>query len=175
MSKKIRVLTDEDFSVVNTSAGELLACNIRGYFLVLFYSNKHDSCKAVFEAISQLVVPECSVGVMSVFRGSKVVKMSMGTRTELKRVPAVMMYVDGLPKAIYHIEEDAEPKVADFQRFVILIMEQFRTKNQQVVPRTGFVHEDKNKRRIKPDYSDGVPICSDGICYMTITDAYKKK
>jgi hypothetical protein len=174
MSRKIRVLTDEDFSIINTSAGKLLACNTTGYFLILFYSNKSDVCKEVFKAISQLVVAECSIGVMSVFRDSKAVNISKGTRTELKRVPSVMMYVDGQPKAIYHSAPDVKPTVDDYQRFVLLIMEQFRSGGRQL-PKNGGTHDetmfDKNKRRI-PDYSDGIPICSDGICYMSITDAY---
>jgi hypothetical protein len=188
MSRKIRVLSDEDFSIINTSAGKLLACNTTGYFLVLFYSNKSDVCKDVFKAISQLVVSECSIGVMSVFRDSKVVHISKGTRTELKRVPSVMMYVDGHPKAIYHSAPNVKPTVDDYQRFVVLIMEKFRSggMSYRQPPKNGDTHDetifDKNGRRIPdysdkngrriPDYSDGIPICSEGICYMTITDAY---
>lgn len=180
----IRVLSDEDFELIHTQSGRLVGCKTPGYLLVLFYSNKSHACKSVFRAISQLDVDTCTVSVMSVHRDSRVVEMSKNTQTELTRVPSVIMYVDGHPKAIYHSSQDSEPSTDDYRRFILLIMQKFKSSGKPFVGsgEAGRSSSNSNNQtsvgknatsRPIPAYSIGVPICNDDVCYLPISEAYQ--
>lgn len=161
----ILFLSTDDFFVKNTTETDILCHEIRGFSLLLFYSNQCEYCQRVIPIFKRLpqTVNGCQFGMLNVSMNKTLIAQSQRTNTPIKYVPLIILYVNGTPYMRY--EGPHEEK--DITQFIVEISNRVQS--------TGFQNVLKEKNI--PAYTIGQPLCGDGeVCYLEFDSqvGYKK-
>jgi thiol-disulfide isomerase/thioredoxin len=164
-------LKPENFYVTEKNE---LANNLPQFSLVFFTSATCHYCRGVLPAFAAAAtkVAGCVFAIMDVDQNEmRVVKQSEKTTLPIAYVPLIIMYVNGIPIAVFDPDEDhPEANVALLKRFVVT------TAN---AARAGLKLRDLNDRNGQQkvcETSIGMALCGKGpICYLKTCDAYKSK
>lgn len=106
-------LTSQDFELVRNAdgTGTVLAHNISGLSLVLFYSTSCPHCNSLLPIFRQKlpkVVAGCRFAMVNVATNNmELVSRSQGTDFPIEVVPHIVIYVDGYP---YHAYDTQWPR-----------------------------------------------------------------
>lgn len=75
----------------------------RGLFMVLFYSPNCEFCHEILNIFNDLPVKVrgCNFGVLNIEDHIQPIKQSLGTTTEIKVVPYILLFKDGRPNIRY--------------------------------------------------------------------------
>lgn len=162
-------LSSKDFDVAQGQQGRVMCNRIRGFSLLLFFSNACHHCKDLLPIFKRLpgTINGCQFGMINVSADKQCVAMSRGTLSEIQYVPYIVMYVDGRPVMKYAGPHD----INEIRRFVLEVSK--RIKSKQTFANNPAVVKDP--RGGIPAYSYGKPLCGpdEKICYLTSTTAYK--
>lgn len=113
-------------------SGSKMINGFSGFTLVFFFVPSHPVCKRYFRTISRMNVTGANVGVIDVKKNSEVIQKSLGTNTEIKKVPMLIFYVDGIP--FMKLESIAtEDNINMFVKTAINKIKAKRTTGSQVV------------------------------------------
>lgn len=162
-------LKPNDFYVTQTND---LAHRVPKFSLVFFSSANCVYCKDVLPAFASVssIIKGCTFAIMDVDQGGmRIVKMSEKTKTPITYVPLVVMYVNGIPIAMF--DSDEENPSANFN-----LLKNFVIGNARAIRegrKAGGVNMHKKDYKIC-DTSIGMPICGPRkVCYLKDSEAYK--
>ena len=162
-------LVSDDFSVAKGQKGDILTQNIKGYSVVLFYSTQCVHCQTLIPIFKSLpgTVANCQFAMINVSNQKNVVLMSRNTIAPITFVPYIVFYVNGKPFMKYNGPHDSN----EIKRFIVEVSKNLQSKHKFYEETT----EKHTKERKIPDYTIGIPNCTDdGVCYLEYDDAYKK-
>lgn len=127
MSQIIR-LTDKNFNLVGKQKKTMIL-NIPGIVLVFFKTSSCLGCAAVEPKVIQISQEETRISYAFVNVGdfNNVVRMSKASTTEIKTVPALILYIDGTPYARYN----GEKTVVNIKNFINRSLQQKLQNTQQ--------------------------------------------
>lgn len=137
-----------------------------GFCLILFYSTHCKYCKKAIDVFKELPknIQGCTFGMINVSTNAKTALMSKSSTNEIKYVPFIILYKDGVPR--YQYKDELE--IQNIVSFIVYVAG--REKNGFAEP----VVEEKEEKAI-PAYTVGRPVCDDNVCYMSFDGAYQKK
>jgi len=161
-------LSSNDFDVVQGQKGRMMCNRIRGFSLLLFFSNACHHCNELIPIFAKLpgTIAGCQFGLINVSADKNCVAMSRGTLSEIQYVPYIVMYVDGKPVMKY-----AGPyEINEIKRFVLEVSK--RIKSKQTFANSSAVQKDP--RGGIPAYTLGKPLYGpdNKICYLKWDSAY---
>jgi len=162
-------LTSADFQKQNGQKGPILATNIQGFSLILFYSTQCSHCKTLIPIFKGLpgTVGGCQFGMINVSHNKQCVLLSRETIAPIKVVPYIILYINGKPYMRYHGPHDKK----EIGRFIVEVAQKFQ-KNENFV----------KDKRVKDDptgipaYTIGKPLYGPDakVCYLEFDNAYGK-
>ena len=144
--------------------------SIPGMSLILFYSTQCEFCQKLIPIFKFLpgTLGGCQFGMINVSTNRECVKMSQGTIAPITYVPYIVLFMGGKPFMKYQGPYDAN----EIKRFVFEVAQ--KMKNKQKFTDDAKIKMNKNNHEI-PAYTIGRPLCGeDGVCYLTMEEAYKK-
>jgi hypothetical protein len=161
-------LSSNDFDVVQGQKGRMMCNRIRGFSLLLFFSNACHHCNELIPIFAKLpgTIAGCQFGLINVSADKNCVAMSRGTLSEIQYVPYIVMYVDGKPVMKY-----AGPyEINEIKRFVLEVSK--RIKSKQTFANSSAVQKDP--RGGIPAYTLGKPLYGpdNKVCYLKWDSAY---
>ena len=160
-------LTSDDFNVRKGMNGNILCTAIRGFSLILFYSNDCVHCTNLKPIYKRLPgsIGGCQFGMINVSMNFSCVQMSQHTIAPITFVPYIIMYVDGKPFMKYQGPHDEH----EIKKFIIEVANNIKVKQQ-------FINNNDKVKVTKgriPEYCTGHPIKGDGkVCYLDFDEAY---
>lgn len=161
-------LSSKDFDVVQGQKGRVMCNRIRGFSLLLFFSNACHHCGDLIPIFKKLpgTISGCQFGLINVSADKNCVAMSRGTLSEIQYVPYIVMYVDGKPVMKYAGPYD----ITEIKRFVLEVSK--RIKSKQTFANNSAVTKDP--RGGIPAYTLGKPLYGPDskICYLKWNHAY---
>ena len=172
MSSGLLFLSAEDFHIVNGPKSDIMCHKIPGLSLIFFYSTNCAWCKPLIPIFRKLpgTIGGCQFGMLNVSTSKTCVRMSKGTRTEIKYVPYILLYVNGRPVSRYNGPQDKD----EISRFVIEMSKQLNSRQKFTPQANSNLREDTTAPNQVPVYG-GVPLKGfDDVCYLEIDDAYTK-
>jgi thiol-disulfide isomerase/thioredoxin len=161
-------LTSDDFTIQQGVKGPILATNIQGYSLILFYSTQCKHCQSLIPIFKQLPgsIGGCQFGMINVSQNKQCIMMSRNTVAPIKVVPYIILYIGGRPYMRYNGPHD--PK--EIGRFIIEVVHKLQSQtsnntNEKIK---------ETKGGIIPEYTTGHPLCGpdNKVCYLDYDDAY---
>lgn len=178
-------LTSEDFAISQGPKGPVLSCGIRGYTLILFYS---DSCAICREKSIPMfrrlpgTINGVQFGMTKV--DSKLVELSRQTIKPFTYVPCMILFIDGKPFMEYKDNSQYNPD--NLRKFILDVYtnlqsrQQFSSQQQaqQGQPAGQGQQQVQNAGPERKEYSLGIPIWGDSkstVCYLDFTKAYDPK
>jgi thioredoxin-like negative regulator of GroEL len=175
-------LQSNDFKLIDGMKGPIMATQIKGISLVVFYSSKCVHCQKLLPVIKNLCnsIQGCQFGIVNVGNSKECILLSRNTKNPINVVPYVILYINGRPYIRYqgpHTQED----ITQFIVEVTTSAAANYNSNENIQNRV--TNSDKNnKQYIKhgskiPAYCLGHPICGDGedVCYLEFDGAYDNK
>ena len=161
-------LTPNDFYVTQSND---LAHKIPKFSLVFFSSANCVYCKDVLPAFASVssIIKGCTFAIMDVDQGGmRIVKISERTKTPLTYVPFVVMYVNGVPIAVF--DPDEENPSANFN-----LLKNFIISNANAIRSGRKITGVQSSRKEKVcDTSIGMAVCGPRkVCYLTDEEAYR--
>lgn len=160
-------LTDDNFSLANTSKGDVLGISTRAITLVLFYSTQCPYCEPFIHIFKKMpgTVSGCQFGMINISTNRSVVEKSKNTIMPLTYVPYIVLYNNGQPIMSY----DGPPSEQELQNFIMSIVETNHAKQQFVPDRRS---EPAEPPSAIPAYTIGIPKNTEK-CYFSWDTAYK--
>ena len=164
----IKYLADTDFKLVEGKKGLLLANNLPGVSIVLFYSKKCEYCAQcipVFVNLSRMI-PSCQFAMLNVSTYYNVASSSAKTIAPIDVVPYIVLYVNGRPFMRYNGEKTPE----DLGGFIQNVLNHIQSRKNFSTMKVDHQHE-------IPAYSIAVPynvVCEGDECYLSFGEAYTK-
>jgi hypothetical protein len=169
-------LSSEDFHIVNGQKSNIMCHKIPGLSLIFFYANPSQCqhCKTLIPIFRKLpgTIGGCQFGMLNVSSNKSCVRMSKGTRSEIKYVPLIILYVNGKPSTIYNGPHDQQ----EITRFVFEMSKQLNSRQQ---------FTDKNNQQTNQQVStksDELPVYGGhplrgftDINYLIMDNAYGKE
>lgn len=162
----LHFLKSSDYHIgTNREGDKVLAHRIKGYSVILFYSNLESVSSQIKTIFMQLAgsIGGCIFGVTNIQHAANCQRMSTKTITPIDSVPIIMFYSDGIPHVKYNSSKISAQYLTTFAVGVANHLERQKSNNKS----------DGHQRKI-PAYSIGVPKCNNGICYMEFEEAYRK-
>ena len=161
-------LESDDFHITKGNRGDVMATDIPGFSLLLFYSTACEHCHKVIPIFKRLPgsIGGCQFGMINVSNNKECVMMSNKTIAPIKYVPYILFYVNGKPFMRYNGEYDLE----QIRKFVVEVAVHVKS-NQQFTKEK----DNPNTRNKIPMYSVGQPLYGDpeNVCYLEFSGAYK--
>lgn len=178
-------LTSEDFEVRSGPKGPILTSGVKGFNLIMFYSDSCGICKTKsIPMIRRLpgTINGCQFSLAKV--DSKLIEMSRATIKPLTYVPCMILYYDSKPFMEYRDTGNYDPN--DVRKFIIDVSsnlqarQQFSSGQQQGQPAGAQQQQNPNAvpDDLRKEYSLGVPIYGDmkgPVCYLSWDQAYNPK
>jgi hypothetical protein len=165
----IKYLTDQDFSIQDGKKGPILANNLKGVSIVLFYSKKCPYCGVALKTFLNLakMIPNCTFAMLNVSTFYNVAQVSQKTIAPIDVVPYIVLYVNTRPFMRYNGEKTEE----EMGGFIMNVLNHIQSK--------------KNFSTMKIDHIDELPkingaipfnlVCdSENSCYLSFGEAYSK-
>ena len=166
MSDFMIFLDNEDFYVDKSSNGLVLCTKIPNLSFVLFYSNGCMHCHRMKAILKQLpnYIHGIQLGLINVDNNKKTIVDSSNTITQIKYVPFLMFYVNGIPYIQYSGEHKLE-HVTTFLKKVISSLQ-----NQH----SSSFDDKKDRKKVQKNLPTlGIPICGkDQKIYCNVKEAY---
>jgi len=164
-------LTSKDFNLRN----QLLCNNIPGMSLVMFYSTECVHCQKLIPIIKTLpnIVNGCQFAIINVSKNRQIVGMSQKSKSPIKYVPYIILYVNGQPFMRY----DGPQKMNEIRKFIFEVHNTIKHKQKFAKQEQ---KEEKKSNASKtngiPAYTIGKPLCGkNNVCYLDFNNAYTKK
>jgi thioredoxin-like negative regulator of GroEL len=156
-------LNTTDFEL---NGDELFCRKADGLMMVLFYSNGCPHCgpaRNVFNSVaSQFMQGKCKFGLINISQNPKVPQLARNSKTPIRFVPFILAFFNGRPLVPFGSQITPQTLVQFVQQCFGSI--------QDKVDAFGAVKKDDEI----PAYTVGVPVCEDGVCYLSFDDAYQK-
>lgn len=140
------LISGRDFEMKNVEKGPVLKTRIKGFSLVLYYSNDCQYCSdyiKLFKVIGKYF-NQCQYCIINVSKNKNLVKASTQTICPIEYVPLIIFYVDGMPYIKYEGPADLNNIVSFLSELINHLMEQ----------------KMKQKQNNKPTFSLGIPVGS---------------
>jgi thiol-disulfide isomerase/thioredoxin len=155
-------LNSDDFNLIQAEQGNILYHDIKGFCLVLFYSNTCGFCSKAIPIFKRLpsIVNGCQFAMINVLMNRGLVNMSQNSITPIRYVPLIILYINGRPYMRYDGNVGDENEI---RSFILEISNR--------IQESGFTNFAKEKSI--PAYSIGNPLIGeDTVCYLEFDDAY---
>lgn len=161
----ILYLTKEDFFIGKGVKGPLLYTAIKGFSLLLFYSDNCKHSRHILPIFKRLpnVISNCVFGITNIDKNRTTIEMSKKTIAPINYVPYIALYIDGKPNICYK----GPPELEEIKRFIFDVSESFSKRlsamantQQNTIVRTGGT---SSSGRIYEDKTHGIPVFSLGI------------
>lgn len=165
-------LTSEDFQIKKGTKGTVLATNIQGFSLVLFYSTQCEHCQSLIPIFKKLpgTIGGCQFGMINISQNKSCIIASRETIAPIQVVPYIILYINGKPYMRYQGPHD----IKEIIRFIVEV-------SKKVQEKPSFVKKDNNitknnKDNTIPAYTIGKPLCGEeDVCYLEFNTAYGNK
>jgi hypothetical protein len=157
-------LTSEDFTLTTQKDKKLMAHSIKGYSLILFYSNGCQYCPESVDLFKRLpgAVSGCQFGILNVDNNKDFIQKSKDTISQITYVPYILLYIDGIPFMKYN----GPPEITEISTFVLDV-------HKTLQQRQKFSAE-----TVKKDPTGGIPAYTIGhplrnmVCFLEFEEAY---
>jgi hypothetical protein len=161
-------LDSEDFVVKKGAKSDILCTQLSGFSLILFYSKSCQYCPLLLEIFRRL--PEkingCLFGIINIQKNPKCISNSQSTNTPIKYVPYIVLYVNGVPMAVYGGDYEIQQICSFITDTINTIM-----KKQQFTTAKPADPSGESSNPIPP-YCLGKPVCNGQVCYLALDKAY---
>lgn len=156
----ISFLNANDFGVKD---GELV-CSLssRGMTVILFYSSNCQFCPTAIDQFKQLpgLFQGCRFCMVNITNNYSIIEMSKQTKFVIQVVPLVMVYFNGVAKAIYN----GRIQTQTLGEYLVKAHQQLSN------PTSG-----TTAGKTIPPYTVGIPVCDGDVCYIDYSKAYNKE
>ena len=160
-------LTTQDFHITDGTRGKLLAHNIPGFSLILFYSTQCQYCQKIIPLFKRLpgYIKGCQFGMLNVSKNKPILHMSANTIARIEYVPYIILYTNGKPFMRY----EGGHTVQSIKNFIVEVNKRLHHKQQ-------FSNKEQvTEKKDIPAYTLGKPLYGDQErCYLEFNKAYKK-
>jgi len=146
------------------TTGTLLCEKTSELLIVLFYSTNCPHCgpaRATFNTVVSQFVQGCKFGMINITQNPKVTHLAKTSKTPIRYVPFILAFFRGRPLADY--------KSAITQPNLVQFVQQCYASIKTKVDAFGAV---KKEAEVTP--FTGVPVCDEGVCYLSFDHAYPK-
>lgn len=147
--------SEQDFALSSKDGMKFLGVRCKGLTFLLFFSTQCPTCHDFISVVKKLPFQykESKFGLYHIKDGhDKIVKASMGTTTEIKYVPYLVLYNDGIPFALYEGPPDTDK--------IIQFIHSIDTKLKQ--------SDERKVEALKP-----TSVNNTRVCYLTMKQAYE--
>ena len=140
-------LTSDDFLLTKAPNGLVLSTQIRGFSLLLFYSDRCPNCRNMLPIFKKLplYVSDCVFGLTNVDKNRKIIEMSNETIKPIDYVPFTVFFLNGRMLCVYK----GPPDLDELKRF-IFEYSQHIAKTQTISLTTTRVSNNNNRMMMKP-------------------------
>jgi len=177
MSGLLFLTQDDFFNATDANNAYVMAHQIPGVSLILFYSTQCTHCKTLIPIFKKLPgsVAGCQFGMVNISTNKNCIRMSRDTISPITYVPYIILYLDGKPLMRYSGPYQHPP----IRKFVVDVTDKLHVKHE-------FIRSNKNSGggvvanvgkpvdKI-PAYTIGHPLWGDKVCYLEMDEAYVKK
>jgi len=173
----LHYLSTEDFIIAKGIKGPVLCNTIRGFSLILFYSDKCPHSRALLPIFKRLPgsVGSCQFGMINVDRNMHCIGMSKRTIAPVEYVPYVVLYVNGKPYMSYKGPHEME----DIKRFIFDVSQNVSKKLHASAVGSGAAQAGRvapvirhDAKKAIPEYTLGSPLCGDDkVTYLEFSPA----
>ena len=174
----ILYLTKEDFFIGKGIKGPLLYTSIKGFSLLLFYSDNCKHSRNVLPIFKRLpsCISNCVFGMCNIDKNRTAIELSKKTIAPINYVPYIVLCIDGKP----HICYKGPPELDDIKRFIFDVSVNYSKRisamsqgsnptKAGLATSRGSLYEDKNHGI--PVFSLGVPLYGDdNVTYLIFND-----
>lgn len=177
-------LTSEDFAITQGPKGPVLSCGIKGYTLILFYSEACGICREksipMFRRLPG-TINGVQFGMAKV--DNKLVELSRSTIKPFTYVPCMILFIDGKPFMEYKNDSSYNPD--NVRKFILDVYTNLQSRQQfsgqqqqgQQQGQPAGAQQGQNGPERK-EYCLGIPLWGDAksaVCYLDFTKAYDPK
>lgn len=156
----------EDFTIAKGIKGPVLCTSIRGFSLILFYSEKCVHSRKLLPIFKKLPanVGSCQFGMINIERNMLCIEMSKRTISPVTYVPTIILYVAGRPYMSYKGPHELE----EIKRFIFDVSQSISKKKSKVTPSApGATVKENPKAGGLHEYCLGVPLYGDdNVTYL---------
>lgn len=168
-------LTSDDFQITKGTKGNILATNLKGFSLILFYSTQCEHCQSLIPIFKSLpgTIGGCQFGMINISQNKQAILLSRETIAPIKVVPYIILYINGKPYMRYQGPHDSN----EITRFVVEVAKKIQERpnytNNNASKKEDYKIKSKSDNDI-PAYTIGKPLCGeeDNVCYLEFNNAY---